>query len=403
MKSANIDKTNYKSVALVFLVGLFQGLTLVSFPALSSVLKSTLQLSDAQYGTLFLPQVALTALGAITGGMLAKRLGLPLLLKLSLSANGLSQLALMIGVNAGSELGFTFVILGTSLLGLGFGLSAAPLNRYPLIFFPAKPDSALTALHTLIGVGLALGPWLVGLLVELEHWQTFPMGLMTAALVLFLFSLIVTFPDDNTETTNTGETKKLFRKPTFWLLFVVAVAYAICEGLFSNWAVIFLQEDKHLSPKDAGAALSAFWAALALGRLLTAWLVARLPVQVVWLSFPLLMAGAFFCLSMIDSASSGLLIYSFAGLSCSGFFPLTVGRAALKFPLNAAMVSSLMVAALMLGVGLGSFTLGTLRDWFPLTTIFQTAIVLPVLVAGLGIMSLIERKKNDKRGNIHVS
>jgi len=186
MKSANNDKTNYKTVALVFLVGLFQGLALVSFPALSSVLKSTLQLSDGQYGTLFLPQVALTALGAITGGMLAKRLGMPLLLKLSLLANGLSQLALLMGVNAGNGFGFTLVIFGTSMLGLGFGLSAAPLNRYPLIFFPAKPDSALAALHTLIGVGLALGPWLVGLLVEVGNWQTFPVGLMTAALGLLV-------------------------------------------------------------------------------------------------------------------------------------------------------------------------------------------------------------------------
>ena len=284
---------DFKAVTFVYLVGLLQGLTLVSFPALSSVLKTALQLTDAQYGTLFLPQVALTALGAIAGGLLVKRLGLTLLLKLSLLANGLSQLALLLGVGMGMDFGFAIVILGTSLLGLGFGLSAAPLNRYPIIFFPAKPDSALAALHTLIGAGLALGPWLVGLLIEMGHWQSFPIGLMMSATGLLLLALIIDFPADNTETTSASEAGKLLHKPTFWLLFVVAVGYAICEGLFSNWAVIFLQEDKHLSPQSAGTTLSAFWAALAVGRLLTAWLVSRLSPTVVWLSFPFLIAIAF--------------------------------------------------------------------------------------------------------------
>lgn len=388
--------SNFKAVLLVFLVGLLQGLTLVSFPALSSVLKTALQLSDAQYGILFLPQVALTALGAIAGGLLARRLGLPLLLKLSLLANGLSQLALLLGVGMGTGAGFTIVILGTSLLGLGFGLSAAPLNRYPIIFFPAKPDSALAALHTLIGVGLALGPWLVGLLIGMGHWQSFPINLMVIALVLFLFSLLTNFPADDTDFNSNSETGKLLRKSAFWLLFVVAVAYAICEGLFSNWAVIFLQEDKHLSPQSAGAALSAFWAALALGRLLTAWLVAKLPATVVWLGFPVLIAIAFLSLPNIDSSSSGILLYGFAGLTCSGFFPLTVGRAASRFPQQAALVSSLMVAALMLGVGVGSFALGSLRLLYPLTTIYHTAFLLPLLVGGLGLMTLFKKDQGDQ-------
>ncbi len=189
-----------------------------------------------------------------------------------------------------------------------------------------------------------------------------------------------------------SEATKLIKNPAFCLLFVVAAVYAVCEGLFSNWAVIFLQEDKHLSPQNAGAALSSFWAALALGRLLTAWLVSRISATVVWLSFPLLMVVSFLCLLKIETAISSIVIYSFAGLSCSGFFPLTVGRAATRFPQNSALVSSLMVAALMLGVGLGSFALGSLRALFSLTTIFQTATLLPVLVAGLGIMTLIKSK-----------
>jgi uncharacterized membrane protein/fucose permease len=390
------SNNNSKAVVLVFMVALFQGLTLVSFPALSSVLKSAIQLTDAEYGILFLPQVVLTAIGALAGGLLAKRLGLPMLLKLSLLANGLSQLALLAGIGMGERSGFAFVILGTALLGLGFGLSAAPLNRYPILFFPKKPDSALAALHTLIGAGLALGPLLVGVLVEKGQWQSFPVGLVATALILSVLSFAIHLPSDETDIITNSETAILIQAPAFWCLFVTAVIYAICEGLFSNWAVIFLQEDKMLSPHNAGAALSSFWAALAVGRLLTSWLVSRLSATVVWLSFPILMAIAFSSLSTITSSGSSILVYSFAGLACSGFFPLTVGRAVSRFPQHAALVSSLMVAALMLGVGIGSFGLGSLRMYYSLTTIFQVAFLLPLFVGGIGLMTL-SRNNHDEQ------
>jgi predicted MFS family arabinose efflux permease len=153
--------------------------------------------------------------------------------------------------------------------------------------------------------------------------------------------------------------------------------------LFSNWAVIFLQEDKQISPKEAGAVLSAFWAALAVGRLLTSWLVSRLPANGVWLSHSVLMAGAFLLLPAVNSSISGIAAYSFAGLACSSFFPLTVGRASSRFPQQ---------AALMLGVGLGSFALGALPAMLPLTMIFRMAALLPALAAGLGILTLLGRR-----------
>jgi hypothetical protein len=56
------------AVAAVYLSALLQGLTLVSFPALSSVLKEMHGFSDAQYGAIFLPQVACAIIGAVAGG-----------------------------------------------------------------------------------------------------------------------------------------------------------------------------------------------------------------------------------------------------------------------------------------------------------------------------------------------
>ena len=86
--------TPWLSIGSLYLAGMLQGLTLVSFPASSAVLKQMHGFSDAQYGAIFLPQVALAVIGALGGGALAARLGLKALLGGALLINAVSQLLL---------------------------------------------------------------------------------------------------------------------------------------------------------------------------------------------------------------------------------------------------------------------------------------------------------------------
>ena len=64
-------------VGLVYLSGLVQGLTLVTFPAASSIFTSPHPLgygfSSTQYGTMFVPQVALAILASSLAPTLARR------------------------------------------------------------------------------------------------------------------------------------------------------------------------------------------------------------------------------------------------------------------------------------------------------------------------------------------
>lgn len=62
---------NKLALISVYLIAFLQGLTLVSFPASSAVLRQMHGFTDAQYGAIFLPQVALAVLGAVVGGTLA--------------------------------------------------------------------------------------------------------------------------------------------------------------------------------------------------------------------------------------------------------------------------------------------------------------------------------------------
>jgi fucose permease len=388
--------TSATAIATVYLAGFLQGLTLVSFPASSTVLIQMHGFTAAQYGAIFLPQVAMAIVGAVGGGSLAKHIGLKHLLWIALSVNALSQLALAGSVVMNPTLAFIVVLLGTGCLGLGFGLSGAPLNSYPVSFFPKRRDTALVALHTALGIGLASGPLLVGWFVMRGLWVGFPLLLFVTSLLLVLATLTVHLehdkPGETGQKTQTAQTHPI-RLLGFWVFAAIAVLYAFAEGTFSNWSVIYLHEVKQLPEMTAALALSLFWAAMAGGRLLVSAVVARIPAQRVWLLLPLLMISAFLALPYANTALVGVGLFALAGLACSGFFPLTIGLSSARYPNYAAWVSSMMIAALMVGVGLGSFIVGPLREWLALEQLYQLSAVYPLTALVLAVFVLQPRTR----------
>lgn len=386
------------ALVAVYLIAFLQGLTLVSFPASSAVLKQMHGFTDAQYGAIFLPQLALAVLGAVAGGTLARRLGLQPLLWLTAAGNGLSQLALAGSVWVMPALAFPTILIGTALLGLSFGLGGAPLNSYPPRFFPRHAPTAIVALHTLMGLGLMVGPLLANGFGRVGLWIGFPLLLLTLGVVLTLTAAVAHLPDAAGEPQRGAAANPPLTSAAFWIFAAIAVLYAFAEGTFGNWAAIYLSEAKALPAEVAALALSVFWAAMVAGRLLVAALVVRIAPQVIWLALPMLMMTAFLLLPTANTPALGLGLFALAGLGCSAFFPLTITLASAHFPKQAAWVSSMLIAALMVGVGLGSFVIGPLRQWLTLEQIYQFSTLYPVLVIGLaGWLTISQRRLVEKR------
>ena len=386
---------NVPAVLAVYLIAFLQGLTLVSFPASSAVLRQMHGFTDAQYGAIFLPQVALAVLGAVAGGTLARRLGLQPLLWLTAAGNGLSQLALAASLWVMPALAFPVILAGTALLGWSFGLGGAPLNSYPPRFFPRRAPAAVVALHTLLGLGLMVGPLLADGFGRAGWWIGFPLSLLGLSALLALAAATVRLPS---EAGGEMEERRVETNPplisgAFWTFAAIAVLYAFAEGTFSNWAVIYLREAKDLSAVVAALALSVFWGAMVVGRLLVAVLVVRIAPLTIWLALPALMIAAFLLLPGASTPVLGLGLFALAGLACSAFFPLTITLASERFPEHVAWVSSMLIAALMVGVGLGSFVIGPLREWLSLEQIYQFSVAYPVAVIGLALWLAGSRRR----------
>jgi fucose permease len=199
--------------------------------------------------------------------------------------------------------------------------------------------------------------------------------------------------DAGGETEHRVTTSPPLTSRAFWIFAAIAVLYAFAEGTFSNWAVIYLREAKALPAGVAALALSVFWAAMVAGRLLVTVLVVRVAPLTIWLMLPALMIAAFLLLPAAGTPTLGLSLFALAGLACSAFFPLTITLASERFPEHVAWVSSMLIAALMVGVGLGSFVIGPLREWLALEQIYQLSAFYPIAVIGLALWLVGTRRK----------
>lgn len=390
MRDARAPAPEWAAIVIVYAAGVLQGLTLVSFPALGEVLKQAQGLSDTQYGAIFLPQVTVAATAAIVGGALARKVGLKALLVLSLLANLLCQALLAASAAvAAPAAAFVVVLFGTACLGLALGLFGAPMNSLPPLLFPRRRDASVVAMHCLIGVGLAVGPLIAARFVAMGQWPGYPLLLVAIAAVLTLAAAAIPLPRDRHVPDPTRAAAGPLASPLFWVFVAIAMLYAFAEGTFANWAVIYLREGKGLDPEVAAGALSVFWGGLVVGRLAVTALLVRFPAEPVFLTLPAVMIAAFLLMPFADSAALGIGLFALAGLACSAVFPLTITQVSERFPDHVAFVSSAMIAALMIGIGAGTFILGALRDLLAFEPLYRLSAAYPAALLALAAVVLL--------------
>lgn len=372
-----------KLLAAVSVYGgaLIIGLTLVSFPASSTYLRAAHGFSDTEYGAIYLPQLLAAIAGAIGGGIAAGRLGLRTMYVLALLCFALAQGLLALSAGLSSDIALAAVMSATAAFGLGFGFGGGPLNAAVALLFPRTTSAAITALHMMAGAGLTAAPFAFAALAVRGIWIAGPLGLLLTTVILLLLALAARWPEP---APHSGSAGRLWPAPArtsfFWLAALIAVLYSIAEGTFSNWALVYVQEDRGLSASTAALALTSFWAALTLGRLLASFLALHLKPMTFLLALPVLTMAGFFYLPLASSEVAVIAGFAFAGFACSAFFPMLVGYAADAHPRHVSWIASMLTAAMMLGVGIGSYAIGALRASVALPDLYRASIVYPVLV-----------------------
>jgi Major Facilitator Superfamily len=391
----------------VYAAGLVQGITLVTFPAASTIFTSGsgYGLSAAQYGAMFVPQVIAAILASLGGAKLAGRAGWKLVYLGGLAAN-LASMALLIGsrfTESHQAAAYPMLLAATACLGLGFGLTVPAVNTFTAEFHPGAVDRSILVLNALLGLGTALAPVFVAIFTGLGFWVGLPV--LAAVLLLGLLAVSLRLPlRGPARPAASGAAPAIDRRsaipPLFWLFAVFATLYGWCETMNGNWSQIDLVS-LHVSATTAALTLTLFWAMVTAGRVLIAVVQRWVPSRLAYHVLPFVLAGAFVFIALLPSGTTwgDVIAFGLAGLGCSALLPLTISFGQEAMTAISASVASGVIAFYQLGYGIAAFGVGPLRSaGITLPEIYAGAAVAAV---GLGLLSLLVARGRGSPAAVH--
>jgi MFS family permease len=386
---------------VVNLAGLVQGITLVTFPAASSIFTdpSGYDLSNTQYGAMFVPQVLTAIATSLLGGALAHRFSAKRVLLLGLAANITSMVLLVVTAGFKTDpVAYPLLLVATAFLGAGFGLTVPVLNTYVAAFQPDRADRAVLVLNALLGLGTALAPVFVALFVGLGFWWGLPV--LSTVLLVLLFLACVRLPLQEGASASAQATQRTGIPPRFWLFAGFAVLYGLCETMNGNWSQLDMTS-LGASTTQAALALTTFWAMVTVGRLLFAAIVRWLPARVVFHMLPIVLVATFLLIAALpdDAPWLGVAAFGLAGLGCSALLPLTISLGQDALTTMSAAVAGGVIAFYQVGYGIAAFGVGPLVDsGTDLSTIYGWT---AVAAAGMAVLSFAVARNQPSPRRLH--
>ncbi|NUT34103.1 MAG: MFS transporter [Hamadaea sp.] len=353
--------------ATVYAAGAVQGIVLVTFPAASTVFTSPAEygLSSTQYGSLFLPQVALAITASLLGAALGRRVGQKPLYLGGLAASLVAMVLLLVSTayTHDQSVSVPLLLVATAFVGLGFGLTVPALNSLTAAFHPGRVDGSILTLNAVLGVGTVLAPLFVALFVGLGFWWGLPVTSLVLLGALLAVSLRLPLRVPGTPATRVSPGRAGSLPARFWWYAAFAVLYGIAETVNGNWAQLDLTTTHGASTQQAALALTLFWAMVTAGRILFA-AVHRISPTWTYRLLPFALAAVFLLISALPAGATWAAVAAFglAGLGCSALLPLTISFGQEELTRYAAAIAGGVIAFYQLGYGIAAFGVGPLLD-----------------------------------------
>jgi len=375
------------TVLAVYVGGFFTGMALIIFPAAGNIFKDpeVYALSHARYGALFIPMILFAILSSILSARLSRTKGTKVILLTGFVSNVIGMLILSTShaFLGKDNLPYIMLLIAIAFTGSGFGFTLSAINAYAFDLFRKRADSAVVALHAFLGIGQAGAPIALALFLLLDRWWLAPISVMAALITLMVLSVRLPMQLSTEVQQASRANRRLPRR--IWIFAVIALLYGISESTFGNWSPIFLHEERGLSLAEAGLALSVFWGMVTAGRVGLSVIALWMKTEVLYVISPVLIVAAFLTVPSLDGTLPNILGLALAGLACSYFFPLSISFASTEAPESASATSGLMISSIMAGTGIGTYSVGAIRNSFdiPLSTIFRLSSLYALITIGI--------------------
>lgn len=354
-----VARTGPTVLVLIFVgfisLGLPDGLLGVAWPSIRQAFGLPL---DA-LGALFLTSVVGYLVASLASGWVVARIGVGLLLALSALATTISLLTFALAPS------WAVVVLVGLASGLGAGAIDAGLNSYVALL---RSPRLLAWLHACFGVGAAAGPWVMVAVLEAGYsWRAGYAIVGTAQFALGLCFLAtrrrweVAAPTREPAAPRAGRSGgraggpamagQVPTAPAVWLSVLLFLLYTGVETAAGQWAYTLFVEGRGVATQAAGFAVSAYWAALAIGRILAGIVDDRLSAETLtrWSMGGMVVGAALIWLDAAVWLSIGGLMLM--GLAAAPVFPALIGATPHRFGSDrSATIIGLQVGAASVGI-----------------------------------------------------
>jgi len=386
-------------------LGLPDGLLGVAWPSM----RQTFGLPLDALGALFLTSVGGYLVASLASGWLVDRIGVGMLLALSALATTISLLTFAFSP------AWAFIVVIGLVTGLGAGAIDTGLNSYVALLHSPR---LLAWLHACFGVGAAAGPWVM--LSVLDAGQSWRLGyiIVGAGQLLLGICFLVTRRQWSVAPAGAALTSqpvggaltpqpprpqvgeggpgpaRVVANPAVWLSILLFLLYTGVETAAGQWAYTLFVEGRGISAQAAGFGVSAYWGALAVGRLLAGIVDDRVSPATLtrWSMGGMVLGAVLIWLNAGVWLSFGGLVLM--GLSAAPVFPTLIGATPLRFgPAQAATVIGFQVGAASLGIAGLPALAGVLAVRQGLEIIPVVLVLGAVVMAALheGVLRLVAR------------
>ncbi len=332
-----------------FAAFLLLGWTVLLVPSLIREVQRTFDQSDAGMGFAYFVNAVVYVTGTVSMGILAGRLPRRLLLA---AGPGLITVGLLLIAAAGD---WTMFLAGFLVMGMGAGIIDAGVNGLFMDLYVGRA-AMLNRLHLFFALGALTVPLVVGLSVGWgAPWQAVAIASAVAAAPLALLLATRRLPPTHPHVTAAtgapgrggGGPADRRRVPLPLVVLAIAIGcYVAMELGVSSWLVRYLDE---ASLEVATLALSLFWASLALGRLVSSFIVDRMGAVAFATTWSATCGVAILAAINVPSVPLSIACFAIAGFAAGPVYPMIMAIGGSLYPGRASMVSSVLASAAVVG------------------------------------------------------
>lgn len=334
--------TGYASFVLL-------GWSMLLVPALIRSVEADFARTDAELGIYYFVSAASFGIGALGGGFATERVGRRPLL---------AGAALLVAAGAalqGVTPGWVVFVLAAVPAGIGSGVIDGGMNALILDLAERRSGGALNLLHLFFSIGAAASPLVVGQLVSAGlDWRS--IFLATAVVPVAIGALFALQPmptGRHRPLAHLADDQPMLRRSAgrasrlpLALLGLAIVFYVSTEIGTSSWLVRFLAD---ASTDAATATLAAFWAGLAVSRLLGSRYADRFPPATFTATCAAAAACALLAAVVVPWLPASMALFAATGLAFGPIYPMIMSIGGSLYPRRRAAVTGSLATVAVIG------------------------------------------------------